>query len=148
MRALAFLILMVCATAAQAQVEGKRFVLTALDGIALPAEDGVTIAFQAPAANGFGGCNGYAARFSERLVLKKVRISRPGVRPVRTRTVRTWTIRIRDISATRKFCGPQSRIESLYFAALERARRYDLAGGRLRLFAARGTAPVLTFALR
>jgi heat shock protein HslJ len=121
----------------------QNFEAVRLYGKSITYEQSPSLAFGPDGqVRGLGGCNTYGARYSTRLETRRERAASRSKRAAKVRTFRVWSIRIRNIVSTRKYCGPASVVESRFFNALRSARRYVLKDGSLTLYGARGRAPL------
>jgi heat shock protein HslJ len=143
-------ILVIAALAAMNQIviaqplSDQNFEVLRLYGERVKYEQSPSLAFgQDGRVTGRGGCNNYSAEYSAKSVLQKASRAARTARGAKNRRVRVWTIRVQDISSTRMFCGPASKIESRFFQALRSARRYTLKDGMLTVYGARGRTPLM-----
>jgi putative lipoprotein len=119
----------------------QNFEVTQLYGKPVQYEKSPSLAFGLDGrVSGRGGCNNYGAEYSTKAVKKRVRNSRRS----KARTINVSTVRFRNISSTRMYCGPGSMVEGRFFSALRSARRYVLKDGSLTIYGARGRAPIMT----
>lgn len=118
----------------------QNFEVTRLYGKSVTYDHSPSLAFGPDGSvRGHGGCNNYGGVYVAKAVTRTTRAKRGA----KAKTVRVWTLRIRNISSTRMHCGPGSLVENRFFNALEAGRRYVLDGGTLTIYGARGRTPLI-----